>query len=506
MKKVTNDEVVAELKRVYGANGNRAPKQAEWKSFSAFSVDVLYRAFGSYTDAWKAAGHDYGTAELKKADIIDALKTAFVKDRTLGVGELIRASGYTIPTIMKYFGSTHAALQIAKIDLNKHIPDLSFVEEFRRVYALLGRIPTAKDIGEHAKYAFSTYRRRFGSLEAVVGLAGLELDTKIKETDEELLSELKRVCDELGRAPTILDLSKSCRFSQMSYRRAFGSFSAALKRIGYAANTNLKVSAACPVCGAVSTSMISHVKDTHPDEYKRQEERVVELFKSGQSQRDIAVREDVIFHGATSVARVVRAYLTAEEIEECRRAKIKSKLTEEYAAGKYDWVGDLNRKRNATTEAKEKNSAGCRAAYENGTRASWNRGQTKETNPIIAASAIKISEHMKYRFVSGEVEKQLGPESANWNDNRNEVAGRYRLGLNFTSEQRGLIKKRAEYRCERCKVSQEQLEEGGKTLECDHVTPICNGGLNDWETNGQALCPGCHRAKTDDDAKKGGIQ
>jgi hypothetical protein len=503
MRKLTDEEVIVELKRVHGANNNKAPALMEWATLSTISADVLYRAFGSYAESWRAAGFEYGTDTLKRADIIDALKTVFVQDRSLGVSELIRKAGYTLPTIMKYFGSTHAALQVAKIDLNKRIPDEAFVEEYVRIYDLLGRIPTAKDLNGNSKYAANTYRRRFGDLETVAKRAGLELDTKLKETEEELLVELNRVCDELGHTPTSTELSTASKFGQMAYRRAFGSFSAALGKIGHTINAKRKVSHACPVCGMISKSTINHVKLVHPDEYSRQEEHAITLFKSGLSQREIASRNDTIFKGGSSVARVIHKHLTVGRIEQCRRDKIRAKLTEYYAAGKYDWVNHLNSKRNATPEARAKNSIGLKKAYEDGSRVSWNDGQTKYINPIIAASAIKISERMKYQFTSGEVDRQLGPDSSNWNEKRDEVAGRYRLGLNFTSEQRGLIKKRAEYKCEKCNITQEILEETGQTLECDHILPIYCGGLNDWVVNGQALCPVCHKSKTSEDSKKG---
>lgn len=502
MRKISDAEITNELKRVYAIN-NKIPKSSEWDQLSIFSLDVLLRAFQSYKNAWISAGFEYdlGSNFRKKEEIIIALKNAFIQDRSLGVEELIRASGHTIPTIMKYFGSTYNALCAAKIEINKRIPDEDFISEYKRVYVELGRIPTAKDLDNHSKYAKSTYLRRFESLDKLANLAGLEIDTKIKETNEELLTELKRVCDELGRAPMVSEMENMSKYSHNIYARAFGSFLNALNKVGFNSNGNTKYQQTCSICGIQTTNMISHTSYNHPEEYKEQEQKVLELFKSGLSCRKISVIDGLIFNGPSSINRVIKKHLSKEQIEELRRYKIRNKLKADYASGKYNWINNLNRKRNMADEAKTKNSNGLKNAYANGTRSVWNKGQTKQTNATIAEAAEKISERMKYKFTSGELDKKIGPETSSWNDNRDEVANRYRLGLGFSSEQRRLIKQRAQYKCEKCGVSQEELEENNQTLECDHIIAIICGELNDWETNGQALCPSCHSNKTHKDLK-----
>ena len=52
---------------------------------------------------------------------------------------------------------------------------------------------------------------------------------------------------------------------------------------------------------------------------------------------------------------------------------------------------------------------------------------------------------------------------------------------------RNALKRRAGYRCERC-------GRAGR-LEIDHIKPVFRGGSND-DGNLQALCRGCHIAKT----------
>jgi len=63
-----------------------------------------------------------------------------------------------------------------------------------------------------------------------------------KHTDEELLEELKRVRDLLGRAPKQAELAQYSQYSANSYKRAFGGISKALIRIGEKPNIKLDYS------------------------------------------------------------------------------------------------------------------------------------------------------------------------------------------------------------------------------------------------------------------------
>jgi 5-methylcytosine-specific restriction endonuclease McrA len=345
-----------------------------------------------------------------------------------------------------------------------------------------------------------TFLRYFDSIDNLIEIAGLKKEEPVLKTPKEnLLAVLKELHTKLGRVPTTQDVYDDGKYSATMYLRSFGSFSAALKEIGLTAVSNKKEQNICPFCNITTKSLISHVAKTHPEDFKAQEDLVVKLYKEGESSRDLAGRDDLIFNGSSSIVRVVNKYLTKNEIENLRKTKIAKTLKTDYAAGKHEWVNEVNRKRNSTPEAKQKNSEGLKSAYANQERAVWNKGATKETDQRIAEGAKNTSNSMRSLFGGGQIEKKMGSSNANWVENRDDVARRYRLGLGFTTEQRGLIKKRADYKCQNCGVSQEKLEENGKTLECDHIVAIKNGGLNDWETNGKALCPDCHFEKTKSD-------
>ena len=507
MKKLTDQELITEMKRVYAEIG-KIPTTNTWKLYSKIALDTYRRAFGSWDNALRAAEiiKEEKTYVIKSNMILD-LKNAYIANKELGVHDLIRASGHTLPTIMKYFDSVDAFLKVAKIDLNNRVTKEMLIEDFKQVYSLLGEFPTTKELRLHAKHNFSTFIRKFGSIEAVAEAAGIQKEEgPLKISEEELLEELRNIHSQINKTPTLEDVLSYGKYSPKAYDRAFGSFSAALQQIGLTATKQLRVNQICSVCGVSSSSMAAHYSSSHPLELLKQEALVIELFKGGLSSRKIAIRADIIFKGGTSVNRIIRKYLTPEEIETLRVGKITKQLKDDYAAGKYEWVNEINRNRNTTPEAKAKTSEGLKAAYASGERKPWNLGLTKENDARVQHIAVNISSAMKDGFSSGDIERSIGPESSNWNENREEVAGRYRLGLNFNMDERERIKARAGFKCEKCGITQEQLIAFGQILECDHIIPICRGGTDAWEINGQALCEKCHQEKSIAEQKNDEVQ
>jgi len=499
MKKIPSDKVISEMRRVYKENNNIIPTMKEWKYLSTISADVVNRIFGTWKKAWPHIGVDYEEPLYKKRErIIIDLQRAFGQNKDIvKTKDLIRASGHTIPTIMKYFDSVHHAFEMARIEITKRIPKERFIEDFVSVFNKLGKIPTDQEIRSMCKYHISSFRKHFGSIDNLAKIAGIEREEqKLKISDKELLDELKRLHNKLGRVPMTEDLYVQGKYSEDAYRRSFGSFTNALSKIGLKPVQNKKVNTKCPNCGIMSKRVIAHMKDKHPEDLKKHNEFVIELYISGLSSRSIAVRDDVLYNGASPINRLIKEHLSPEQRNELRKSKIKNTLKQEYASGKYDWVNNLNRIRASSEEGRKKNSDGLKKAYAEGTRKSWNKGLTKETDARVAESAKHIKESIESLYGSGEIEKKLGPEGNNWNDNREEVARRYRLGLDFSASDRNNIKERAQYKCQQCGVSQEVLSNIGKLLECDHIISVSNGGTKNWETNGQALCTDCHKTKT----------
>ena len=69
----------------------------------------------------------------------------------------------------------------------------------------------------------------------------------------------------------------------------------------------------------------------------------------------------------------------------------------------------------------------------------------------------------------------------------------HRVKRSWTDAQKKQCAAKASWRCGRCS----QLLPS--SFEIDHVTPLFRGGADDIDTNAMALCPNCHRHKTQEE-------
>jgi DNA-directed RNA polymerase specialized sigma subunit len=99
------------------------------------------------------------------------------------------------------------------------------IETLQNLYDDLGRIPLAPDIQAQTKYSQHDFTSEFGSLDDALAEAGYD-------KRKELLNEIKRVADELGRPPTTVDFAENAEFSSALYARYFGTWEETLEAVG----------------------------------------------------------------------------------------------------------------------------------------------------------------------------------------------------------------------------------------------------------------------------------
>ena len=102
--------------------------------------------------------------------------------------------------------------------------------------------PTQDDLADHPKCpSGQTYRNRFESFAQALLDAGFPAESINQPTenenqqlysDEELLSELRRLADDLARPPRVADMSNKSSVSTSTINRRFGSFNNALRAAG----------------------------------------------------------------------------------------------------------------------------------------------------------------------------------------------------------------------------------------------------------------------------------
>lgn len=122
--------------------------------------------------------------------------------------------------------------------MRKPIPRVDLLDEIRRLADELGRTPTTREMVEQGVYSDRLYFDRFESWNAAIEEAGLtpNLQRGPVPSDEELLAELRRLADELGHSPARREMRRHGNHSDSTYDRRFGSWREALLEVGLTAH------------------------------------------------------------------------------------------------------------------------------------------------------------------------------------------------------------------------------------------------------------------------------
>jgi len=128
-----------------------------------------------------------------------------------------------------------AELAAFRAGLRRRYTDDEILDELRGAAERLGRSPTMREFAkdQEARVHPQTVIEHFGTWNAAKRAAGLFPRRFL--TREELLEQLRRLGEELGRTPTARDLAARGRSlpSQSLYAHTFGSFGNALREAGF---------------------------------------------------------------------------------------------------------------------------------------------------------------------------------------------------------------------------------------------------------------------------------
>lgn len=104
----------------------------------------------------------------------------------------------------------------------------------------LGKTPTSKDMRELGAHSDYQYRAAFGTWNAAIDEAGLERNGTggtCQYTEADLIEDLRRVADELGKSPSAPEMDRLGEASSDTYARRFDSWNGALAEAGLDSNT-----------------------------------------------------------------------------------------------------------------------------------------------------------------------------------------------------------------------------------------------------------------------------
>lgn len=209
---------------------NRSPKTSDiWKLDGVTEEDYVAE-FGSWQEALVAA--DVGEGR----DLRDELESlAEDLGRVPRKSDLNQHGDYTADRFTAHFGSWEAAIEAA--DLSDDGSDVSdepedpeqrrdqLLSELKQLDRELDRLPKATDIEQETEFSVHQYTEEFGSWDEALADAGID-------KGEELLSEIKRVWEQVGHRPSRGEMDEHGRVSSTMVGQHFDSWSAACDRVG----------------------------------------------------------------------------------------------------------------------------------------------------------------------------------------------------------------------------------------------------------------------------------
>lgn len=134
-----------------------------------------------------------------------------------------------------YFDSWNEALVEAgfEMNMNHNIQKEDVINDFHNLVDKLGRIPISREFNEWASYSTHVVYNNFGGWNNLIRLAGYEPPHRKNIPDNELLDDIHRLYDKLGRAPASSEITSDSVFSSIAFKRAFGSIKSAIEEAGY---------------------------------------------------------------------------------------------------------------------------------------------------------------------------------------------------------------------------------------------------------------------------------
>jgi hypothetical protein len=232
-----------------------SPSQDEMNEKGEHCSKTYNDRFGSWNNAKKAAGLDIrnpgenrskpGRDPIPEKDLLGELnRLAEDLGDTPGIRDMDASGEYCSEVYERRFGSWNNALREAglrpKVKMGWSEEEL--IENLQRIAEELGRTPHRNEIRNHGPVSSMPYRRVFESWNDAVEQAGLEKNVTYGISEYDLLSELNRLAEDLDRSPTRQEMTKIGRYSGGIYWEKFGSWNEALRKAGLNVNKLNEVS------------------------------------------------------------------------------------------------------------------------------------------------------------------------------------------------------------------------------------------------------------------------
>ncbi|WP_308203502.1 homing endonuclease associated repeat-containing protein [Halorubrum ezzemoulense] len=147
---------------------------------------------------------------------------------------------YHSDTLYRRFGGYNSAIKAAgyEPDVYRDIADTELLADIRETADEQGNAPTSPEYTERGTYTARTVIQRFGTWSDAVEAAGCDSPCYNHYSDEQLLTELQRLADDC-RAPTQRQMAISGKYGPQVYRDRFGWWWQACVRAGLVPHTRV---------------------------------------------------------------------------------------------------------------------------------------------------------------------------------------------------------------------------------------------------------------------------
>jgi hypothetical protein len=233
-------ELIDELQRL-AAELDKSPTTNDMTEQGEYAAQAYYHYFDSWDDTLEAAGLD--TTGITRAALIEDLHAVNDRiDEPHPSAAAIREHGtYSPGPFYNEFGGLDEALDAANIEKVEPstISKAEISEEITRL-ARRGKPPSTSRMDSEGQFSARICADRFGSWNTAVRAAGYEpLSEAEKITQEDLLNEIKRLQNELGRPPSTKDMVESGKYTASVYFFRFESWNTAVREAGFSPNEQI---------------------------------------------------------------------------------------------------------------------------------------------------------------------------------------------------------------------------------------------------------------------------
>jgi len=235
VKNVDKNKLKNEIRRL-NEEYDRPPTSGEMEQNGDYSVGTFDRAFGSWNDALIAAGFDpHNRSDIPDEELLAELKRLGSElGRTPTAVDMESKGEFGHATYQNSFDSWNDAIREANLTENvrSDIPRSELIDEIHSLRNRLDRTPKKREMDQQGQFDSTTYMAEFGTWNEALREAGLDPIRRSDIPEPELLSEIERLADNLGRPPTRNEMEEQGAFSGSVYARRFGTWTDALLEAG----------------------------------------------------------------------------------------------------------------------------------------------------------------------------------------------------------------------------------------------------------------------------------